>query len=401
MIKKKTNTNGEPLTLNELMTELNNLFASHKDDPKATDIKSMIKSLVNGEACFEEQDEEEGIDISNEDLSGSIIGHGTLWETVDGDCNIMTKDINGEIMPVIAFVSTESMMEGVVDTIRAMTRPTIVGKECPNCVDKETVSSVIIKAAIACGEKREAIIKEHGYINGFVFDENNGGMCRLSINRKDGYDFIVGENKNTRFIIFDETVCPATIPTDIISDDRKWGKRMTSELPKLIEQRIEESKSNENKLPFADAVKPALTKIDIPNLTEKKSAMCNFPAEIDANDALADYRGIKKPIIADIMKDFAEAKNKGKVGDDTFVEFMKPENKEVVTKAVESALYENAEDDFTDEDTNPDCFRCVAEYMAKECVDSVHFWTDEDGLIHCDVKIKTVYKVEMDDSDKK
>lgn len=125
------------------------------------------------------------------------------------------------------------------------------------------------------------------------------------------------------------------------------------------------------------------------------------------------------------MKDFADAKDSGKIGKDTFVEFMKPENKNAVasavatsiaerqnpvedviekdevTKAVENALYENADDDFTDEDTNPDCFRCVAEYMAKEGVDSINFWTDCEGLIHCDVQIKTVYKVELDDSEKK
>ena len=56
-------------------------------------------------------------------------------------------------------------------------------------------------------------------------------------------------------------------------DDRKWGKRMTSELPKLIEKRIEESKSEE-KLPFADAVTPALTKIDIP--MDKKTLFVIF-----------------------------------------------------------------------------------------------------------------------------
>jgi hypothetical protein len=39
--------------------------------------------------------------------------------------------------------------------------------------------------------------------------------------------------------------------------------------------------------------------------------------------------------------------------------------------------------------------------MAKERVDSVHFWTDDDGLIHCDVQLKTIYKVELEDSDKK
>ena len=236
-------------------------------------------------------------------------------------------------------------------------------------------------------------------------------------------DFIIGENKTTRFIIFDENVCPATIPADIIIDDRKWGKRMTSEIPKLIEKCIEESKSNEKKLPFADAVKPALTKIDVPNLTEKKTPLCNLPETCTFEDT--PDANIKQPVIADIMKDFADAKCSGKIGKDTFVEFMKPENKDAVatavatsiaerqnasevviekdevTKAVESAIFEEEEDDFTDEDTNPDCFRCIAEYMAKEGVDSVHFYTDEDGLIHCDVQIKTVYKVELDDSEKK
>jgi hypothetical protein len=220
-------------------------------------------------------------------------------------------------------------------------------------------------------------------------------MCRLSINRKDGYDFIFGENAVTRFIVFDEEVCPDTIPADIVQDDRKWGSRMTSELPKMIEKRIEEG---------------------------KKTPLCNLPETCTFDDCPHD---VKKPVIADIMKDFADAKGSGKVGKDTFVEFMKPENKEAVatavatsiaerqnpsdvivekdevTKAVESAIFEEEEDDFSDEDTNPDCFRCIAEYMAKEGVDSISFWTDGEGLIHCDVQIKTVYKVQLEDSDKK
>ena len=431
MIKKRVKTNnGEPLTLNGLMTELNNLFASRKDDPKATDIKSMIQSLVNGEACFDEQDEDnamtdcpdgldpEGIDISNEDLNGGMVGYDHLYEAVNFKEKHTIKDMLGDWIPMVAFISTENMMEGVVDTIRAMKSPTIVAAETTKSGNR-----IITKAFVVCGETRTNLLENGATLPALVFDEKNGGMCRLSINRKDGYDFIFGENKNTRFIIFDETVCPATIPTDIVQDDRKWGKRMTSEIPKLIEKTIEESKSNEKKLPFADAVKPALTKIDIPNLTEKKSAMCNLPETCTFEET--SYNNIKKPIIADIMKDFAEAKGCGKVGKDTFVEFMKPENKNAVaaavatsiaerqnpvaetiekdevTKAVENALYENTEDDFTDEDTNPDCFRCIAEYMAKEGVDSINFWTDGDGLIHCDVQIKTVYKVELEDSEKK
>ena len=430
MIMRKSNKkDGEPLTLDGLMSELNNLFASRKDDPKAVDIKSMIQSLVNGEECFEEKDEQPemittedgtvGIDISNEDLSGGMIGYDCITDASKADGNIMTQDIYGVNIPILAFIAPNHMMEGVVETIRSMTRPTIVAKEYVGGV----VS--VLKASIACGKKRENLIEKRGSINAFVFDEKNG-MCRMSINRKDGYDFIFGENGVTRFIIFDELSCPATIPTDIVQDDRKWGKRMTSELPKLIEERIEESKSEE-KLPFADAVTPALTKIDIPML-DKKTPLCNLPDTCAFENCNIDnipYPNIKKPLIADIMKDFADAKDSGKVGKDTFVEFMKPENKEAVasavatsiaehqnpsevviekdevTKAVESAIFEGEEDDFSEDDNNPDCFRCVVEYMAKEGVDSINFWTDCDGIIHCDVQIKTVYKVELEDSDKK
>ena len=425
MIMRKSNKkDGEPLTLDGLMSELNNLFASRKDDPKAMDIKSMIQSLVNGEACFEEEDEQPemittedgtvGIDISNEDLSGGMIGYNSITDASKADGNIMTQDIYGVNIPILAFIAPNHMMEGVVETIRSMTRPTIVAKEYVGGV----VS--VLKASIACGKKRENLIEKRGSINALVFDEKSG-MCRLSINRKDGYDFIFGENGVTRFIIFDELSCPATIPTDIVQDDRKWGKRMTSELPKLIEKRIEESKSEE-KLPFADAVTPALTKIDIPVL-DKKTPLCNLPETCTFEET--PYANIKQPVIADIMKDFADAKGSGKVGKDTFVEFMKPENKEAVasaiatsiaerqnpsedviekdevTKAVENAIFEEEEDDFSEEDTNPDCFRCIAEYMVKEGVDSVHFYTDVEGLIHCDVQVKTVYKVELEDSDKK
>lgn len=423
-MRKSNKKDGEPLTLDGLMGELNNLFASRKDDPKAVDIKSMIQSLVNGEACFEEEDEQPemittedgtvGIDISNEDLSGGMNGYECITDASKADGNIMTTDIYGVDIPILAFIAPNHMMEGVDETIRSMTRPTIVAKECVGGVVN------VIKASIACDKKCENLIEKNGMLNGLVFDEKSG-MCRLSINRKDGYDFIFGENGVTRFIIFDENVCPATIPTDIVSDDHKWGKRMSSELPKLIEKRIEESKTGE-KLPFADAVTPALTKIDIPIL-DKKTPLCNLPETCTFNGT--HDVNIKQPLIADIMKDFAEAKGSGKVGKDTFVEFMKPENKEAVatavatsiaerqnpsevviekdevTKAVENAIFEEEEDDFSDEDTNPDCFRCIAEYMAKEGVDSVHFYTDVEGLIHCDVQLKTIYKVQLEDTDKK
>lgn len=413
MIMRKSNKkDGEPLTLEGLFKELNGLFkddvfAARKDDPKFGDIKSMLQSLVDGEAEFSEEKAEddamtacpdgldpEGIDISNEDLSGGMIGYNSITDASKADGNIMTQDIYGVNIPILAFIAPNQMMEGVVETIRSMTRPTIVAKECVGGVVN------VVKASIACGKKRENLIEKRGSINALVFDEKSG-ICRLSINRKDGYDFIFGENGVTRFIIFDELSCPATIPTDIVQDDRKWDKRMTSELPKLIEKRIEES---------------------------KKTPLCNLPETCAFENCNIDnipYPSIKKPIIGDIMKDFADAKSNGKVGKDTFVEFMKPENKEAVasavatsiaesqnpsdvviekdevTKAVESAIFGDDSDDFSEEDTNPDCFRCIAEYMAKEGVDSISFWTDGDGLIHCDVQIKTVYKVELEDTDKK
>lgn len=413
MIMRKSNKkDGEPLTLDGLMSELNNLFASRKDDPKAKDIKSMIQSLVNGEACFEEEDEEEstqeGIDISNEDLSGGMVGYDNLYEAVNAKEKHTIKDMLGDYIPMVAFISTENMMEGVVDTIRGMKSPTIIAAETT-----KSGNHIITKAFVACGETRTNLLENGATLPALVFDEKSG-MCRMSINRKDGYDFIFGENGVTRFIIFDESVCPATIPTDIVSDDHKWGKRMSSELPKLIEKRIEESKVDDKFLCNAPYTEE-----------DKKTALCNYPKELMENDDLGMIRKIKKPIIADIMKDFTNAKTNGKVNDDTFVEFMKPENKDAVTKAVyesiaehqnhseddiekdevtkavENAIYEDNSDDFSEEDTNPDCFRCIAEYMAKEGVDSIHFWTDNEGLINCDVQVKTIYKVELEDSDKK
>ena len=410
-MRKNNKKESEGITLNGLFKELNELFkddvfAARKDDPKFGDIKSMLKSLVDGEAEFSEE-EDEDVELTDEELAGGsgYVSYDRVRDAAMDNRQIMVKDAHGNKIPTIAFLAPNQLMEGVVETIREMNAPTIVAFE----------DGLVTKAFIAKGMLREDLLLKHGNIPAIIFDEQNG-ICRLSINNKDGYSFVFGENGVTRFIIFDEAVCPDTIPTDIIKDDRKWGKRMSSELPKMIEKRIEESK--EKKLPFADAVKPTLTKIDIPNLTEKKSAMCNLPETCVFDDAPSE---IKKPIIADIMKDFAEAKNNGKVGKDAFVEFMKPENKEAVAKAVTDSITgrstdvepdktddekfmdavkktfaSDMDDDFTDEDTNPDCFRCIAEYMAKECVDSIHFYTDDEGLIHCDVKIKTVYKVELD-----
>ncbi len=427
MIKKKVKTNnGEPLTLNGLMTELNNLFASRKDDPNALDIKSMIQSLLGEE--HDEKAEDDAMTACPDGLEPVVEEkkspydenyfevHHTVKDAVNTTITVGLEDTHGKVIRAICFLSSPQMIEGIAETLGGMKKPTVAAFE----------DGVLTKAAILCGMNRVKAHQQHGKLAAFAFDEQKGGMCRLSINRKDGYDFIFGENGVTRFIIFDEEVCPYIIPADIVQDDRKWGKRMTSELPKLIEKRIEESKSEE-KLPFADAVTPAVTKLDIPVL-DKKTPLCNRPDTCAFENFNIDnipYPNVKKPLIADIMKDFADAKGSGKVGKDTFVEFMKPENKEAVasavatsiaerqnpsedviekdevTKAVESALYENVEDDFTEEDTNPACFRCIAEYMAKERVDSVHFYTDEDGLIHCDVQIKTVYKVELEDSDKK
>ena len=421
IIRKNNKKEGEPLTLEGLFKELNELFkddvfVARKDDPKFGDIKSMLKSLVDGEAEFSEEEEEstETIELTDEELAGGrgYVSYDRVRDAVMDNRQIMVKDAHGNQIPTIAFLAPNQLMEGVVETIREMNAPTIVAFE----------DGLVTKAFIAKGLLREDLLQKHGNIPAIIFDEQSG-ICRLSINNKDGYSFVFGENGVTRFIIFDEAVCPDTIPTDIIKDDRKWGKRMTSELPKMIEQRIEESKSNEKKLPFADAVKPALTKIDVPNLTEKKpikAVITPFPETCAFEDCPHD---VKKPIIGDIMKEFADAKKFGKVKDDTFVEFMKPENKETVAKAVTTSLTErtkpldeieptddevftntlmealcpNTDEEVEVEDTNPDCFRCIVDYMAKEGVDSIHFWTDENGHIHCDVQIKTVYIPELAD----
>lgn len=416
IIRKNNKKDGEPLTLEGLFKELNELFkddvfVARKDDPKFGDIKSMLKSLVDGEAEFSEEEEPtESIELTDEELAGGrgYVSYDRVRDAVLDNRQIMVKDAHGNQIPTIAFLAPNQLMEGVVETIREMNAPTIVAFE----------DGLVTKAFIAKGLLREDLLQKHGNIPAIIFDEQSG-ICRLSINNKDGYSFVFGENGVTRFIIFDEAVCPDTIPTDIIKDDRKWGKRMTSELPKMIEKRIEESKSEE-KLPFADAVTPAVTKLDIPVLDKKpiKAVITPFPETCAFEDCPHD---VKKPIIGDIMKEFAEAKRFGKVKDDTFVEFMKPENKEAVANAVTSSLTErtkpldeieptddevfantlmealcpNTDEEVEVEDTNPDCFRCIVDYMAKEGVDSINFWTDENGHIHCDVQIKTVYVPEL------
>jgi len=396
IIRKNNKKEGEGITLEGLFKELNELFkddvfVARKDDPKFGDIKSMLKSLVDGEAEFSEEEEEptESIELTDEELAGGsgYVSYDRVRDAVLDNRQIMVNDAHGNQIPTIAFLAPNQLMEGVVETIREMNAPTIVAFE----------DGLVTKAFIAKGLLREDLLQKHGNIPAIIFDEQSG-MCRLSINNKDGYSFVFGENGVTRFIIFDETVCPDTIPTDIIKDDRKWGKRMTTELPKMIEQRIEE---NKEKKPIKAVITP-------------------FPETCAFEDCPHD---VKKPIIGDIMKEFADAKKFGKVKDDTFVEFMKPENKEAVADAVTSSLTERVkpieevepsddevfanklmealcpcpkiDEEEEVEDTNPDCFRCVVDYMAKEGVDSIHFWTDNEGRIHCDVSIKTVYVPEL------
>ena len=396
IIRKNDKKDGEPLTLEGLFKELNELFkgddiVARKDDPKFGDIKSMLKSLVAGEAEFSEEEEPtESIELTDEELAGGrgYVSYDRVRDAVMDNDLIMVNDAHGNQIPIIAFIAPAHLMDGVVDTIRLMASPTIVAFE----------DGLVTKAFIAKGLLREEVLGKYGHVAAVMFDEQSG-ICRLSINNKDGYSFVFGENGVTRFIIFDEAVCPDTIPTDIIKDDRKWGKRMTSELPKMIEQRIEE---NKEKKPIKAVITP-------------------FPETCAFEDCPHD---VKKPIIGDIMKEFADAKKFGKVKDDTFVEFMKPENKEAVADAVTSSLTERVKpidevepsddevfanklmealcpnsveesDDEEVEDSNPDCFRCVVDYMAKEGVDSIHFWTDNEGRIHCDVSIKTVYVPEL------
>jgi hypothetical protein len=226
--------------------------------------------------------------------------HHTVKDAVNTTITVGMEDAHGKVIRAICFLSSPQMIEGIAETLGGMKKPTIAAFE----------GSVLTKAAILCGMNRVKAHQRYGKLAAFAFDEQKGGMCRLSINRKDGYDFIFGENGVTRFIIFDEEVCPYVIPADIVQDDRKWGKRMTSELPKLIEQRIEERKSEE-KLPFADAVTPAITKIDIPML-DKKTSLCNLPETCTFENT--PNGGIKQPVIADIMRDFPKPRPMVRLG---------------------------------------------------------------------------------------
>ena len=109
MIMRKSNKkDGEPLTLDGLMSELNNLFASRKDDPKAMDIKSMIQSLLGEERDEKAEDDAmtacpDGIDISNEDLSGGMVGYDRFMDALNANTQIFVDDELGDKIPAIAF----------------------------------------------------------------------------------------------------------------------------------------------------------------------------------------------------------------------------------------------------------------------------------------------------------
>ena len=96
-------------------------------------------------------------------------------------------------------------------------------------------------------------------------------------------------------------------------------------------------------------------------------------------------------------------KRKSPLGEmlDKFVEEKKDENGTIQvnepTQTVEFVEEEEVDDvsEISDEEEKMIDFnspyRILAETMIEEGIDEVHFWTDPDGKVHCDVKIATVY----------
>lgn len=101
-------------------------------------------------------------------------------------------------------------------------------------------------------------------------------------------------------------------------------------------------------------------------------------------------------------------KRKSPLGEmlDKFVEEKKNENDVVQinepTEIVKSAEEEKVDNESNISDENVDeeeektidfnsPYRILAEMMIEEGIDEVHFWTDPNGKVHCDIKIATVY----------
>lgn len=79
--------------------------------------------------------------------------------------------------------------------------------------------------------------------------------------------------------------------------------------------------------------------------------------------------------------------------DDDYEEFEKskkedinPENVEIVEEMEEDEDYE------LDGDAVSGAYKLIAEYMRREKINSIEFWTDDEENVHCDVKICTVYQ---------
>jgi hypothetical protein len=175
IIRKNNKKDGEGITLEGLFKELNELFkgnefVARKDDPKFGDIKSMLQSLVNGEAEFSEEEEPtESIELTDEELAGGrgYVSYDRVRDAAMDNDLIMVNDAHGNQIPIIAFIAPVHLMEGVVDTIRLMAAPTIVAFE----------DGLVTKAFIAKGLLREEVLGKYGHVAAVMFDEQSG-MCR-------------------------------------------------------------------------------------------------------------------------------------------------------------------------------------------------------------------------------
>ena len=79
--------------------------------------------------------------------------------------------------------------------------------------------------------------------------------------------------------------------------------------------------------------------------------------------------------------------------DDDYEEFEKskkedinPENVEIVEEMEEDEDYD------IDDDAVGAAYKLIAEYMRREKINSIEFWTDDEENVHCDVKICTIYQ---------
>ena len=329
MNNKTNNSKGGELTLSELLEGigvlLNKGVGTNSDGN--IDIKTLIDSL-------EELEDDESIILEDEDgeeleevNESKFVKFSEVVQKVPA---ARIADSHGYPIDVVVIDASEGCEAGAIirEMIGKMKRPMIVVKE----------DGVVTKYAL--------IENKYTTCPRVVTVDNVGYRVSWTTHNRAGVQLFFLENDYTKFILFDEESCTATIPMDIMNNEEKWKKYTNFVGKEVSDTACMLGKSNYEALS---------SKVE-PNLETT----------------------------SDIPEDFVD----------------ESEEKTLIATNYTPEVNEKEEEEEEEIDTNPDCFRCIAEYMIGENVDDIHFYRDENGYVHCDVQIKTIYEFDFENSDK-